>query len=348
MVVYARNLMGLFLFGLLSANAKTTLPTFTTINDPDLPEGFIFQGEYTGNGYGAQVIHLGNGHFQVVLFPGGLPGAGWMQPNKCLVSGTLMNSMVLLKQADGNRSYLATDPLLFSATQKFPPTGQKPYSGSIENEVITLLGADGEKLHLKKIRRKSPTLLASPPPNSIVLFDGSNKEHWHGGRIDPQTKLLHTDGKSIRTRKKFNNYHLHLEFMIPFCPTARGQQRGNSGIYNLGMYENQILDSFGLEGLHDECGGIYSLAKSKVNACLPPLSWQTYDIDFTNAKVENDTKVADARITVKLNGILIHDSFPIPNKTGGARNEPEGTPGAIKLQGHQNPLQFRNIWIIEK
>ena len=77
------------------------------------------------------------------------------------------------------------------------------------------------------------------------------------------------------------------------------------------------------------------------------LPGQTYDIEFTNAS-PNGKKIKNARITSRLNGILIHENFAIPRKTGGARSDPEGTPGSIKLQGHGNPLQFRNIWILEK
>ncbi len=321
--------------------------TFTSVNDPNLPPDFNYQGEYLGESHGAQVISLGNGFFHAVLFNGGLPGNGWDNDNKCLISGKLVGNAVILKSATGKRSYLAQDPDLFSASKSFPPKGQKSYSGSLESEVMTLLGDDGAKLHLKKTLRESPSLGQKPPPNAIVLFDGTGKDEWIGGRVDPKTKLLHTDGKDVRSKRKFNDYVLHLEFLLPYRPTARGQARGNSGLYQIDMYENQILDSFGLEGLDNECGGIYSIKHSLVNACLPPLSWQSYDVDFKNAKLSEGKKTSNARITVKLNGILIHDGFEIPNKTGGARSEPEGTPGPIKLQGHNNPLQFRNIWIVE-
>ena len=110
----------------------------------------------------------------------------------------------------------------------------------------------------------------------------------------------------------------------------------------------QILDSFGLHSHHFDCGGIYSQVPPLTNACFPPLVWQTYDVDFENAKFENARKIKNARITARLNGILIHQNYEFPRKTGGSRNEPEGTAGPIKLQGHANPLQFRNIWIIEK
>jgi len=101
-------------------------------------------------------------------------------------------------------------------------------------------------------------------------------------------------------------------------------------------------------GKNNECGGIYSKADSKLNMCLPPLQWQAYDVEFTNAVSENGKKTKNAVITIRLNGVVIHDKLEIAGKTGGSRNAPEGTPGAIKLQGHGNPLQFRNVWIVEK
>jgi hypothetical protein len=161
--------------------------------------------------------------------------------------------------------------------------------------------------------------------------------------------LLNTDGSDIATKRKFNNYTAHVEFMLPFRPDARGQGRGNSGFYQVHHYEVQILDSFGLDGKNNECGGIYSKVDPKLNMCLPPLTWQTYDVDFTNAVQGPDGKVAKkARITLKLNGVVIHDNVEISGPTGGHRMDPEGTPGPILLQGHGNPLQFRNIWIVEK
>jgi hypothetical protein len=82
--------------------------------------------------------------------------------------------------------------------------------------------------------------------------------------------------------------------------------------------------------------------------CFPPLTWQTYDVEFTNAVAKNGKKVKNARMTLKHNGVVIHDDLEISGTTGGSRSDPEGTPGPIKLQGHGNSLQYRNIWIVEK
>ncbi len=325
--------------------AKKNFPgTYVDANDPNIPADYADQGEYVGGGMGAQVIALDKGAFQVVLFPGGLPGAGWDGKNRSLLNGRLEGKKVALSPANGNRKYLAGSPDAFSATRKFPPEGHKPYSGSLSNEIISL----NKGIVLKKTQRTSPTMGKKAPKGAITLFDGSNKDEWQGGRLDEKTKLLNTDGSDIRTKRKFNDYHMHLEFLLPYRPAARGQGRGNSGFYQIDHFEVQILDSFGLEGANNECGGIYSIKDSDVNACFPPLSWQTYDVDFTNAKTKDGKKIKNAKITVRLNGIVIHDNFEIPRKTGGSRGEPEGTPGPMKLQGHGNPLQFRNIWIVEK
>ncbi len=152
---------------------------------------------------------------------------------------------------------------------------------------------------------------------------------------------------SIVTRKKFTDFKLHIEFRTPFMPEARGQGRGNSGVYLQGRYEVQVLDSYGLEGKDNECGGIYKVGKPLVNMCLPPMQWQTYDIEFHAPKFENGQKKEQARITVRHNGVVIHDDIPIPGPTGGALDGNESQPGGVYLQDHGNKVQFRNIWLVE-
>ncbi len=327
---------------------------WTDPNDPTLPADVRIQGEYVGEDpegqrLGCQVIALGSGKFHAVIYPGGLPGDGWDGKNRSLMDGKMDGEKAVFVPAEGPKQYLAGPPEEFSATRRFPPPGHQPYSAVIEGEKLRGKTEQGQSFELAKVHRQSPTLGKKPPESAIVLFDGSNKDAWRGGRLDEETGLLNTDGRDILSRERFQDYSVHLEFMLPYRPYARGQGRGNSGFYQVDHYEVQILDSFGLEGLHNECGGIYSQQNCLINACLPPLVWQTFDIDFTNARRDEDgNKTKNAVITVRQNGILIHDQLEIHGPTGGHRSEPEGTPGPLKLQGHGNPLQFRNIWLVPK
>jgi Domain of Unknown Function (DUF1080) len=328
---------------------------WTDPKDSTLPADFKIQGEYAGQipgsgKVGCQVIALGKGAFQAVILPGGLPGDGWDGKNKILLDGKLDGEKAEFKPASGEKKYLAGSPDTFSATSKYPPEGQKDYTAmhGISSDTLSGKTEDGKTFELKKVERKSSTLGAKPPEGAIVLFDGSNTEEWKGGRLDKDTGFLNTDGHDILTKRKFNNYTAHVEFLLPYRPDARGQGRGNSGFYQVDHYEVQILDSFGLDGKDNECGGVYTKAAPKVNMCYPPLMWQTYDVEFTNAVGEDGKKTKNARLTAKHNGVVIHDDIEINGPTGGGRGEPEATPGPIKLQGHGNPLQFRNIWVVEK
>jgi len=338
---------------ILSLNAIAAQGLWTDAKDKTLPPDFDIQGEYMGElscgcDFGAQVIALGNGEFQAILYPLGLPGADWERGDeRTLLSGKLDGKKAVFNAAEGKRRYLGNKSNEFSATSQFPPKGHKEGGTAvIENGKMT--GKHGKKtFELKRVVRKSPTMGTKPSKDAVVLFDGSGKTEWQGGRVDGKTKLLNTDGRDIKTTRKFQNYTMHMEFLLPFKPAARGQGRGNSGFYQVDHYEVQILDSFGLEGRNNECGGVYTKAEPIVNMCLPPLQWQTYDVEFTNAVIKNGKKIKNARMTLKHNGVVIHKDLDINGKTGGSRRDPEGTPGPIKLQGHGNPLQFRNVWIVE-
>ena len=326
---------------------------WTDPKDPTLPADYRVQGEYSGEipgggKMGAQVIALGAGAFQAVLLPGGLPGDGWDGTSRLLLDGRLDGDKATFKTFEGNRKYLAQKPEEFSATRSIPK-GQKAWSAEISGGVLKGQTDDGKAFDLKRVERAGPSMGAKAPEGAIVLFDGTNTDEWKGGRLDKATGLLNTDGADIVTKRKFSNYTMHVEFLLPYRPDARGQGRGNSGFYQVDHYECQILDSFGLDGLNNECGGFYTKAAPKVNMCLPPLQWQVYDMEFTNAVQGSDGKKSkNASATVKHNGVVIHDNQEISGPTGGHRSDPEGTPGPIKLQGHGNPLQFRNIWIVEK
>jgi hypothetical protein len=327
---------------------------WTDLADPTLPADFKVQGEYVGEvprggKIGCQIIALGKGTFQAVLCPGGLPGDGWDGEHKILMDGKTVDGTTTFGPATGKKKYLAKAPAEFSATSKYPPPGQRDYSASVSGDTLTGKTEDGTPFTLKRTLRKSPTLGAKAPTEALVLFDGTNTDEWNGGRLDKEHGILNTDSKDIFSKRKFNNYTAHLEFMLPYRPAARGQGRGNSGFYQVDLFEVQVLDSFGLDGKNNECGGIYSQTAPKVNMCLPPLTWQTYDVDFTNA-VHDDSgkKIQNARISVKHNGVVIHENTEITGPTDKDRKDPQGNPGPIRLQGHGNPLQYRNIWVVEK
>jgi len=153
---------------------------------------------------------------------------------------------------------------------------------------------------------------------------------------------------SIITQKKFQDLKTHVEFRTPYMPKAKEQARGNSGVYILGLYEVQVLDSYGLEGKDNECGGIYKVAAPRVNMCAPPGQWQSYDIEFHAARFDDSgKKTKNARITVIHNGVTIQENLELPEPTGGAAGLAENRPGGIYLQDHGNPVQYRNIWAVD-
>jgi len=153
---------------------------------------------------------------------------------------------------------------------------------------------------------------------------------------------------SIITRKGFADVKLHLEFRTPFMPEARGQGRGNSGVYLQGRYEVQVLDSYGLEGRDNECGGIYSVAPPLVNMCAPPTQWQTYDITFRVPRFDSTgKKKQDAYMTVIHNGVKIHNNVKVSKATTAAPGRGVTQRGGIYLQNHGNRVQYRNIWLVE-
>ncbi len=195
------------------------------------------------------------------------------------------------------------------------------------------------------------TLGARPPEGAVVLLAGKGLEGWvkRDGKTPadwPVADGILTVGHGdILTDKSFGDFKLHLEFNVPYMPKASGQGRGNSGVYLDGIYELQVLDSYGLKPQNNDCGAIYTQATPSVNACKPPLQWQTYDVTFLKAVVDADgTVVKKARVTVLHNGIKTIDDAEVGTTPGGIGNK-AGHPGPILLQDHGNPVQYRNIWI---
>jgi len=219
---------------------------------------------------------------------------------------------------------------------------------------------DDAKLAMKKVELASPTLGAQPadPAMAVVLFDGKSLDAWQGDKGKPAAWTVLPDGSfmvkpgtgEIASKQKFKSVKLHLEFRLPYMPSARGQQRGNSGLFFQDVYEIQILDSFGLEGYTDECGGLYKLSAPRVNACRPPLQWQTYDVEYHAPKFDAaGTMTAHGRITAYHNGKLIQNNEELLWITGWKEKDRQAPApkeaGSIRLQDHGNYIQFRNIWL---
>lgn len=287
------------------------------------------QGEYLGSSedgeikLGAQIIALGEGKFAGRFYIGGLPGDGWDRSGEFVEgTGKRDGDSVVFTRADGDSG-----------------------KAILKGETIQVFDPDGNAfMKMTKQSRKSPTLGAKAPADAIVLFDGKSADAFENGKL--------VDGKYLaasncRSKEKLGSHQLHIEFRTPFMPTSQGQARGNSGVYVQGRYEVQVLDSFGLEGKDNECGGIYSLGQPKVNMCFPPLTWQTYDIDFTAASKNKAGEAVPARITVKHNGVVIHDDVSLTQGTPGGLPMGDG-PESLFLQDHGNPVVFRNIWVKKK
>jgi hypothetical protein len=293
--------------------------------DPD----FKVQGEYEGqfthegqaNKVGIQVIALGNGKFKAVGYHGGLPGAGWDKEKKHETEGETKDGVTTFNSPEGK--------------------------AEIKDGTLTIYDPSGKKAgEAKRVERKSPTLGMAPPSGAVVVFDGSSLDNVTGGQID-ENKLMRPKG-TIKSKAKFQSCTIHLEFMLPYQPNDRGQGRANSGCYVGDRYECQILDSFGLKGENNECGGFYTLRNPDQNMCLPPLQWQTYDIEYTAPEFDADGKKSKlAKVTVKHNGVAIHENFELPKETPGSLKEGK-EPGAVHLQDHGNPVMFRNVWVVEK
>lgn len=289
---------------------------------------YKIQGEYAGTietdegdvDWGAQVIALGDGKFDLVGYKGGLPGAGWKRGDDTMnFSGEIKDGRTAIFQTGENTVEIADGKLALVIGG---------------NTIATL----------NKVVRESPTLGMKAPEGATVLFDGTSTDAWENGEIVDGNLLGATNAF---TKEKFGDHTLHIEFRTPMMPKDRGQARGNSGVYMQGRYELQVLDSFGLDGKNNECGGIYTIAEPIVNMCLPPLSWQTYDLDFTAAKYDGDKKVKNARVTIRHNGVMIHDDLELPSGTPGYKPEGPGNE-SLFLQNHGDPVAFRNIWVVKQ
>ena len=235
--------------GLLFAGFVAVAFAGPAYTDPQKTDAdFPFQGEYTGviktpDGdmkVGLQVIAKGKGKFAGTGYGGGLPGDGWDRVTKKAVEGSVADGVLKFATDEGE--------------------------GVIKDGEVKITLKSGEAIGtLKKVDRESPTLSQKAPDGAVVLFDGTTADAFQGGKISEDGLLI----QGCTSKQKFGSCKLHLEFRTPYQPEDSGQGRGNSGLYLQGRYEVQVLDSFGLKGKNNECGGLYSVAADQPEHVLP-------------------------------------------------------------------------------
>lgn len=203
------------------------------------------------------------------------------------------------------------------------------------------------------------TAPARPPKDAVVLFDGTNLDAWSsdGGRpakwkvVDGALVTVPGAGQ-IETKERFGDIQLHVEWAAPMPPAGRGQNRGNSGIFLMGQFEIQVLDSYQADTYADgQAGAIYGQFPPLANASRPPGQWQTFDIAFRRPRFDPTGSLLEpARITVLHNGILVQNNEEPFGPTSWLKWLPyadHGKTGPIALQDHDHPVKYRNIWLRE-
>lgn len=197
-------------------------------------------------------------------------------------------------------------------------------------------------------------LAAKAPADALVLFDGKDASAWTSGGKPCPWKLEDgcmevNGGGSIETREHFGDVQLHLEWASPAKVESESQGRGNSGVFLMGRYEIQILDSFENPTYADgAAAALYGQYPPAVNASRGPGEWQSYDIFFRAPRFEGERLVSPAVVTVMHNGVVVHHAREFLGATRHrevAVYSAHAATGPIGLQDHGNPLRFRNIWV---
>ncbi len=228
---------------------------------------------------------------------------------------------------------------------------QNPTRASLDSKATELW-----ELTPKKITPGS--VMGEAPSDAIVLFNGKDLSSWNSQQ-DTEAKWEVKDGAmtvvkgtgEIRTKQKFGDIQLHIEWRTPAIVIGDGQGRSNSGIFLQGRYELQVLDSYDNPTYtNGQAGSIYKQSIPLANVCRKPGEWQTYDVIYTAPRFsENGRVITPAAITVLQNGVLVQNNFQIwgPTQNQGSPLYESHGKASLSLQDHGNPISFRNIWVRE-
>jgi hypothetical protein len=241
------------------------------------------------------------------------------------------------------------------------------YKGTPQIPGTTWCVHDGDRPQPRVVEPGSTFSQGAPAPaDAVVLFDGKDLSHWTDSRGQPAAWRVNSDelymestrgSGSVRSKDKFADFQLHLEFATPSPARGTGQARGNSGVLINGMYEIQVLDSYQDKTYPDgQCGAMYGQTPPLVNACKAPGEWQSYDIIFESPRWDaNGELIKKANVTVIQNGVVLHHKRDFIGATDGIGGVPHTALGAylqrhapevfIELQDHGNPVRYRNIWV---
>ncbi len=338
----------------LAAGAQEYMPPTTNPPAADYEPQGEYVGTITGGAkLGAWLVARGGSKFDVVLLPGGLldltmaatqkadPNGGWdgktrYSTTNVSLSGTTFNATI----TGGGTTYTLTSITGTGAARVLNGT-----AGGAAFALTRKTGVNGEGGE-----RHSPTTGLRPENQSWStgfqswFVDGTKASaaeatadlaKWKNRDNGVQLKYGNFLYRGVQSAASHTSCFLHIEMRNPFMPTATGQNRGNSGIYLRGMHEQQVLDSFGSTALNDDFGAVYKIKVPSVNAALPPLTWQTYDIYYTAGSGTTGT------FTTYANGVLVQEGTAVSVVTEAGFN---GT--TLYLQNHGNEVIYNNIWII--
>jgi hypothetical protein len=324
------------------------------------------QGEYVGRDgdkpLAMQVVARKEGAFHALLFEGGLPGDGWEGGVYGLLESNSVSGESVVFSApvdDGCSAVLA--------------------GGSL------LLKRGGREALLNRVERKSKTLGMPPPEGALVLFGGAQPgvdAFEQRPDIEGLTAPVMFGGHLMAgavTKRKFRDYALHVEFLTGWEPQNIPWRRADAGIYMLSRYEVAIGDSFGFDfdlsgatspgrpRLPDElkkplqfpaqkgngaprvCGSVFTYPSMVPNACLPPLVWQTLDIEFQAPRFDAEgKKISKAVVSVQLNGQQTVEKLEVNGPTPHGFKGPESPEGPIWFEAFGRRVLYRNIWVLER
>jgi len=210
-------------------------------------------------------------------------------------------------------------------------------------------------------RPSTPERVGTPPSDAVVLFDGKDLSRWRSDKDGSAAKWKVADGAlevaagtgDIRTEQGFGDAQVHVEWMAPNPPGGKGgQDRGNSGVFLMGLYEVQVLDTYGTTNktyADGQASALYGQYPPLVNPARPPGEWQTYDIVFRAPRFDAKGQVVKrATVTVLFNGVLTQDHRELTGPTAHHARPPYAAQAErlpLKLQDHSHPVRYRNIWI---